>query len=182
MKKLSLPIKPTEDIETRKIPTIITDPTTPIPPAMQPCKPFFSGQMPLPPSVNDEYQVVPAWTINKAGQRTLKHRIGPSVALTSFKEQAAVTLMQAFIDHPQLEMIQESQRRHIKTPLAVKLNIYFATPWRRDLDGPIKYAIDAAFNQIGLNDNQLVHIDPIDKQVDAHNPRVEIEIRCMLTR
>lgn len=162
---------------TQRIPAII-NPITPIPPAL--LRPFFSGQMPLPPSVDDAYTVISVWITNKTtGARIKKHRIGPSQALTNFKERAAWMLKQATIDRPQLEAIQASAARHIKTPLGVRLGIYFASPWRRDLDGPIKFAIDAAFAQINLNDNQVVHIDEIDKQVDPRNPRVEIEIRCL---
>lgn len=177
--QMALPIRATEDINTAILPVIQKDPITPIPPALRPNLPFFSGSMPLPPSVDDAYQVVKVYVTDRSGNRVLKHRIGPSEALESFKEQAAWTLKQATIDYRVVEAIKASNVRRVKTPLAVHLSVYFATPWRRDLDGPIKYAIDAAFQQIGLNDNLICHIDDIDKQVDHRNPRVEIEIRCL---
>ncbi len=53
------------------------------------------------------------------------------------------------------------------------------TEWKRDLDGVFKFAIDAAFNKMGLNDNLVVSIEA-EKLVDASDPRVEIEVRCVV--
>ena len=132
-----------------------------------PQKPFFSGKMPLPPSTNQAYKVVYSKT---------HMRVGPSIDLTIFKDGAAMMLSQAYHDWSLINAIRESRR---KVPLAVKIQAYFATEWKRDLDGIVKFAMDAAFDRIALNDNLVVRID-VEKLVDPMEPRIEIEIRCVV--
>src|SRR6266704_2237731 len=44
-----------------------------------------------------------------------------------------------------------------------------------------KDAVDAAFDRIDINDNQIVKLEA-EKLVDMVEPRVEIEISCLLSR
>lgn len=129
--------------------------------------PFFTGSMWLPPSVNASYQVVKA----SNGHATF----GATPALEQFKQEAALTLNQATCDQAALQTIlaAKAKRKHI--PLAVHLDVYFSTMWKRDLDGVFKAAIDAAFTHLGLNDNLIVQFSS-NKLVDATNPRVEISL------
>lgn len=164
---MALPVKPTEDIDTAIIPAIVVpNPITPIPPAL--IKPFFTGRMPLPPSVNGAYKI---------GYIGNHPRIISTPALEQFKQEAMVTLARdsrSFTDFAVLEALRSAR---IKTPLDVKLLVYYTSEWKRDLDGPEKYAVDAAFDFLGLDDRLVVHKESW-KYVDAVDPRVEIEIRC----
>lgn len=133
-------------------------------------EPFFRGEVPLPPSTNKAY------TIIYIGDQP---RIGPSSELKQFKKDAASTLLQADIDQQALLAIREAK---CKVPLAVGLTAYFETMWRRDLDGIIKFSIDAVFEFIGLNDRLVVELDNPKKLVDRTHPRVEVTIRTVIIR
>jgi Holliday junction resolvase RusA-like endonuclease len=135
-------------------------------------RPFFSGSMPIPPSVNGAYQIIQM----REGSRITGMRLGPTPALEQFKRDAALMLTQGFHDWSLINAIRQSKT---KTPLAVRLQVYFSSEWKRDLDGIIKYAIDAAFARIELNDNLVVKVEA-EKLVDPLEPRVEIEIRCLI--
>ncbi len=136
--------------------------------------PFFRGKMPLPPSVDNAYKIITIRTKN--GPITT---LGATPALDQFKIGAAWMLTQAYADWSVIEAIKNNKIRSKKTPLAVHITVYFSTEWKRDLDGVFKFAIDAAFNKMGLNDNLVVSIEA-EKLVDASDPRVEIEVRCVV--
>ncbi|MEO8956218.1 MAG: hypothetical protein ABI465_16825 [Ktedonobacteraceae bacterium] len=138
--------------------------------------PFFSGTMPLPPSTNEAYRPI---CINGV------YRIGPTAELELFKAAAAWKLTEAYCDWHTLDALRASKR---KVPLAIELKAYFRTPWKRDLDGIIKFSIDALFVHLAksdtslrprLNDNQVVDIHPV-KLVDSTDPRVEISLSVAL--
>ncbi len=135
--------------------------------------PFFRGKMPLPPSVDNAYKIITIRTKN--GPITT---LGATPALEQFKIGAAWMLTQAYADWSVIDAIKSSKNR-FKVPLAVSMHVYFSTEWKRDLDGVFKFAIDAAFNKMGLNDNLVVSIEA-EKLVDASDPRVEIEVRCVV--
>jgi crossover junction endodeoxyribonuclease RusA len=60
-------------------------------------------------------------------------------------------------------------------PLACDLAFYFETPFKRDLDGGLKIALDAVSTQLGLDDRYIVSLT-LDKRIDPLNPRLEIEM------
>lgn len=166
----------TSQLERKKMIDTPTEPTkilTIVPPTAPAQKPFFSGRMPIPPSVNMAYQII---RDRDSHERVRGMRIGPTPALDQFKRDASLMLTQAYHDWSLINAIRESKR---KVPLAVKIEVYFATEWRRDLDGVIKYAIDAAFERMQINDNQVVEIQA-EKLVDVVEPRVEIEISVVV--
>ena len=172
---LSLPAQPIEDQNTALIPIIpSTGPMTPIPAAPE-TRPFFRGMMPLAPSTNEAYKIV---VIHSRDGREI-HRIGPTPELEKFKEDAFLLLArgsQSYTDFQILEKIKAARR--LKIPLGVRLWAYFLTEWKRDLDGVLKFSIDAAFDYLSLNDNLVCDVHAT-KHVDAIHPRIEIEIRCL---
>lgn len=135
-------------------------------------KPFFTGSMPIPPSVNQAYKIIRMYD----KEHNIGMRVGPSEALEQFKKDAALLLSQAEVDWSLVNAIRASKR---KVPLAVRLFVYFASEWKRDLDGIFKFAIDAAFEKLQLNDNLVVRVDA-EKLVDALQPRVDIELRMVI--
>ena len=136
--------------------------------------PFFSGKMPLPPSVDNAYKIITIRTKN--GPVTT---LGATPALEQFKIGAAWMLTQAHADWSVIDAIKSSKNKSNKVPLAISMHVYFSTDWKRDLDGVFKFAIDAAFTRMQLNDNLVVSIEA-EKLVDASDPRVEIEVRCVV--
>ncbi len=105
-------------------------------PSKTPTQPFFRGTMPVPPSVNMAYKLI---------HTKDSMRVGPTVTLKNFKDDAALMLSQAYHDYALINGIRASK---YKVPLHVVLRVYFPTEWKRDLDGIIKYAVDAAFDRI----------------------------------
>jgi len=131
-------------------------------------EPFFRGVVPLPPSTNMGYKVI------MTAEST---RVGPTAALQQFKHDSMLMLSQAYYDWSLINAIRDSKK---KTPLAVRLHAYMQSEWKRDLDGVIKYVIDAVFDRMQLNDNQVVLLIA-EKHVDQiGDPRVELEVRCFL--
>lgn len=143
------------------MPAIMRDPITPIPPALY--RPFCSGWLPLPPGVNGSY---------KPG--SARRPIVGTKALHQFKNDAALLLTQMYHDWPQINKLQSSQ---VKVPLHMDIHFFFETLWKRDIDGGVKAVMDAVFVHLQLNDVLVVEC-PLTKEADAHNPRVEFEVRC----
>lgn len=57
----------------------------------------------------------------------------------------------------------------------IKLFFYFKDKRRRDVDGPIKFMLDA-FSGIIYEDDSQVQAVYAKKAVDKNNPRVEVEV------
>jgi|SRR5581483_2987130 len=150
-------------------------PTTPIPPAVIDIQPFFRGVMPLPPSINDAYKVV---KITARDGREV-HRIGPTGELDRFKQDAALLLPASSRSYVDWSVLNALRATRVKTPLGVKLEAYFLSEWKRDLDGIIKHSIDACFEFLRLNDNLVTKLEA-EKLVDAEDPRIEIEVRTLV--
>lgn len=152
-------------------------------------KPFFTATLPLPPSVNDSYKIVYVYAkstkpVYKGGRLAYPTnttsrkvaRLGETEKLTTFKQEAALTLgSRSTLDSNILNSIQSSKRN---VSLSVHLIFYFPTMWKRDVDGGIKAAVDATFKYLGLNDNLVVCLSA-EKRVDAGEPRVEVEVSCI---
>ena len=119
-----------------------------------------SAVLPLPTGVNGSY-------------KTGKGRFYGSAGLKSFKEEAYYALCKnggfSWIT------IHEMQSSKKKTPLAMTIDFYFPTLWKKDIDGGEKAVIDAVFSYIGLNDNLIVD-KHTRKLVDRANPRCEISV------
>jgi len=153
------------------------EPTPNIKPLSIPTKllPFFRGTVPLPPSQNHATKPIAVQT--KTG-----NYIGKTIATTAlnqFKKDAAWMLSdikQNFYDWSVINAIRESKA---KIPLAVEVRIYFSTMWKSDSDNREKHAVDAVFNKLQLNDRLVVDTH-MTKLVDASDPRVEIEVRCVV--
>lgn len=124
---------------------------------------FYAGKMPLPPGINHAY-------------RPLSHGFIGTEALNQFKADAALLLSQGYHDWPIITAIRKARQ---KVPLRVDLHFFFRYLWKNDIDGPIKFALDAMFTRLEMNDVQIVNLH-VTKQVDNDNPRTEIEVYCDL--
>lgn len=145
----SLPIKHLADQDTQAIPAV---------------QPLFQGRLPLPPSVNQAYKI---------GTIGGHSRIIASSELEAFKLEASVSLFKtARIDWKAVERVRTARQ---KTALRAEIQVYFPTQWKRDLDGPLKFVIDAVFDYLKLNDNRLTKLNA-EKLVDACQPRVELSL------
>lgn len=148
-----------------------------LPSSLQCSLPFFSGRMPLPPSVDGAYKLV---HVRRRDGREYD-RLAGSAALNRFKAAAANELLGARCDRSVVEAIHKSFLREKYVPLVVSVRFYFREMWVRDVDGGIKYVVDAAFECMGLNDVLVVKIRDVDKEVNRRDPHAEIDVCCLLS-
>ena len=131
---------------------------------------IVSATLPLPPGVNASYK-----TVNFKTQKGIwVRRPGATPELEAFKQEAHAQLymQKGMFDWMTIYHIQKAKQ---KTPLSISIDFYYATLWKRDIDGGEKAVIDALFDCIGLNDNLIVD-KHTRKLVDRSNPRCEIAL------
>ncbi len=115
--------------------------------------------LPLPPSINNQYVT--------AGRR----RVLSKEAKAFHRDAGAVLrsmLQDGSISEEWLTSIREQ-------PLACDLVFYFETPFKRDLDGGLKIALDAVCEILGLDDRYVVSLT-LEKRIDPLHPRLELEL------
>jgi Holliday junction resolvase RusA-like endonuclease len=131
---------------------------------------FAYAVLPLPPGINASYK-----TVNfKTKDGRIVRRPGATPELEAFKQEAhaRLYLQKGAFDWMLVNEIQHSKH---KMPLAVSIDFYYPTRWKRDIDGGEKAVIDALFDCIGLNDNLIVD-KHTRKLVDRDRPRCEITV------
>ncbi|WP_029215497.1 RusA family crossover junction endodeoxyribonuclease [Kallotenue papyrolyticum] len=114
--------------------------------------------LPLPPSVNQQYA-----TVN--GRRVL------SRAARAWRAEARLALSGL-----ELPPALQATLRH--GYVALFLDVYFATPLRRDLDGGLKITLDAICEALGVDDRRVVDIHLL-KRIDPLRPRIEVELEAL---
>jgi crossover junction endodeoxyribonuclease RusA len=62
--------------------------------------------------------------------------------------------------------------------LGIYLTFHFETPFRRDLDGGLKIALDAVCEALGVDDRMVVDLH-LTKQIDPRSPRLELELEVI---
>lgn len=115
--------------------------------------------LPLPPSVNNQYVTV--------GRRRVL-----SKDAKGFRRSVAGIVRDAF-DGGRIDPTWPAQLQ--EQPLACDLSFYFETPYKRDLDGGLKIALDALFEALGLDDRYVVSLT-LEKKIDPLRPRLELEL------
>ena len=118
--------------------------------------------LPLPPSVNHQYVTV--------GDRRVL-----SKEAQAFKRNVKKLIERARMD---FAISAEAEAALKQSLLGVYLVFYFETPFKRDLDGGLKIALDAACGALGLDDRTIVDLH-LTKQIDPLHPRLEFEIEAI---
>jgi Holliday junction resolvase RusA-like endonuclease len=129
---------------------------------------FFTGVLPLPPSINRSYK-------SFFNAKTGKSAFAGTATARSFKKAASNALKNAQVDWHAVMLIQAAKRKKKQIPLEMTLHFYFEHMWMRDIDSGLKAATDAAFKYLQLNDNLIIDLH-IKKRMDKSNPRVEVNI------
>lgn len=118
--------------------------------------------LPLPPSVNNQYTDAGRRRVlskeHSAFKRTVRTQLG--------RLRADGTLSDAFV-----EALKNGY-------VGVFLDFYFETPFKRDLDGGLKIALDAILAPLGVNDNRVVDIHLV-KRISPLHPRLEVELEAI---
>jgi len=118
--------------------------------------------LPLPPSINQQY--------TRAGNRRVL-----SKEAKSFKKVVRHKIHRLRVD----EVITDAFIAQLQQGwISLFLDMYFASPLKRDLDGGLKITQDAILDALGINDNRVVDIHLV-KRIDPLNPRVEIELEAI---
>ncbi len=115
--------------------------------------------MPLPPSVNNQYV-----TIDR------RRRLSPEAK--KFRRSAANALRGQLGADPAIQEFMDSLGQ---IPFACDMVFFFETPFKRDLDGGLKIALDALSEALGVDDRYAVSIT-LEKRIDPLSPRLEVEI------
>lgn len=115
--------------------------------------------LPLPPGVNNQYVSV--------GRRRVL-----SKEAKAFKRAAAAVVRDLLTSDPTAEELAKSLQN---TPFACDLVFYFETPFKRDLDGGLKIALDVLSESLGIDDRYAVALT-LEKRIDPLNPRLEVEL------
>src|SRR4028119_222319 len=122
--------------------------------------------LPLPPSVNNQYRDA---DIGGMTRRVL------SAEAKHWKSSIArafhTLLVQGRLPD---SLMDDAQRGYI----ALYGEFFFETPHRRDLDGGLKIAQDAACAGLRVNDNRVVEIRLL-KRVDRERPRLELTVNVV---
>jgi crossover junction endodeoxyribonuclease RusA len=122
----------------------------------------LSLTLPLPPGVNNSYVTV--------GRRRVL-----SKEAKAFKADVR-KLVEKLRASGNLPVQQDAAFR--ESLLGVYLTFHFETPFRRDLDGGLKIALDALGEAIGFDDRLVVDLQ-LTKRVDTLHPRLEVEIETI---
>ncbi|HUG16563.1 MAG TPA: RusA family crossover junction endodeoxyribonuclease [Thermomicrobiales bacterium] len=114
--------------------------------------------LPLPPGVNNQYVTVGKRRVLSKDARAFNKQVAAVARALHMREDTETLL-------PALQA----------KPFACDLVFYFETPFKRDLDGGLKIALDAVCGGLGLDDRFVVSIT-LEKRIDPLRPRLEMEI------
>jgi crossover junction endodeoxyribonuclease RusA len=115
--------------------------------------------LPLPPGVNNQYVTV--------GKRRVL-----SKDARAFHRTATAILQETLTRRDDAETWVSALRGK---PFACDFVFYFETPFKRDLDGGLKIALDVLCTNLGLDDRYAVALT-LEKRIDPLQPRLELEL------
>ena len=115
--------------------------------------------LPLPPSINEQYATVDGRRVSTQVARRFKQQV--KATLRSLQQQGVIT-----------DELRDQLRQGY---LALFLDFYFPTPLKRDLDGGLKITQDALCEGLGLNDNRVVDIH-LTKHINPLHPHLYVEL------
>jgi crossover junction endodeoxyribonuclease RusA len=114
--------------------------------------------LPLPPGVNNQYVTVGKRRVLSKPAQTFRRDVAAHIRERQTRENL----------DPWLATLREQ-------PFACDLVFYFETPFKRDLDGGLKIALDAVCEALGLDDRYIVALT-LEKRIDPLRPRLELEL------
>lgn len=128
----------------------------------QPSSSLLRLNLPLPPSINEQYSTVDGRRVSTIVARRFKQQV--YTALKALERQG---------------ILHDELRNHFRQSyLALLLDFYFTTPHKRDLDGGLKITQDALCEGLGVNDNRVVDIH-LMKHIDPLHPYLYVELEAI---
>jgi crossover junction endodeoxyribonuclease RusA len=120
-------------------------------------------ELPLPPSINQQYATVNGRRVLSKASRTYKKDVREIIrelrAEGVISDSLVATLREGFV--------------------GLFIDFFFETPRRRDLDGGLKITQDAICDALGVNDNRVVDVHLV-KRIDPLRPHIEVELEAIL--
>jgi len=113
----------------------------------------------LPPGINSQYSTVNGRRVLSAEARRWKKAASGALSGVfdpAFQERAQIGYLALFID------------------------FYFETPFKRDLDGGLKIALDVICEALGTDDRRVVDIHLV-KRIDPLRPHMDVELEILPT-
>ncbi|GHO43613.1 RusA family crossover junction endodeoxyribonuclease [Ktedonospora formicarum] len=118
--------------------------------------------LPLPPSINEQYATVNGRRVSTSVARRFKRQVRD--ALHTLEREGLLD--------------SALQQRFHEGYLALFLDFFFATPLKRDLDGGLKITQDALCEGLNINDNRIVDIHLL-KHIDPLHPHLYLELEVI---
>lgn len=135
--------------------------------------------LPLPPSINHQYTERDGrWVLSREARHYKTH------LQKAFKRLKAAgklqikpldTLLSLFTDAETSQPETSAQREIF---LQLRLEFFFKTAQRRDLDNGLKIVQDLVCEALGVDDRNVVAVELI-KRVDSQNPRLEVTVSAL---
>lgn len=128
--------------------------------------------LPLPPSVNHQYTERDGrWVLSREARHYKTHLQRAFKRIKAMNKPNPLSLS-LFDD---LDASTSSTR---ETFLQLRLEFFFKTPQRRDLDNGLKIVQDLVCGALGVDDRNVVAVELV-KRVDAQNPRLEVTVSAL---
>ncbi|MEJ7613196.1 MAG: RusA family crossover junction endodeoxyribonuclease [Candidatus Fervidibacter sacchari] len=132
--------------------------------------------LPLPPSINHQYTERDGrWVLSREARHYKTH------LQKAFKRMKAAGKLQLKPSETPLLSLFDGESA-FQTPrevfLQLRLEFFFKTPQRRDLDNGLKIVQDLVCEALGIDDRNVVAVELI-KRVDAQNPRLEVTVSAL---
>ena len=122
----------------------------------------ISLTLPLPPSINSQYVTVGRRRVLSKEAQSFKRDV---------KKLIDAARLKGTIAPADEALLRESL-------LGCYLTFHFTSPFRRDLDGGLKIALDAVCTALGVDDRMVVDLQ-LTKQIDPLSPRLELELEVI---
>ena len=132
--------------------------------------------LPLPPSINHQYTERDGrWVLSREARHYKNHL---QKAFKRMKVAGRLRLKPS--ETPFLSLFDESDTPQTSRELFLRLRLefFFKTPQRRDLDNGLKIVQDLVCEALGVDDRNVVAVELI-KRVDAQNPRLEVTVSVL---
>ena len=118
--------------------------------------------LPLPPSINNQYATAGRRRVLSKDARAFKKDVRKLIEAARLKGTISVA----------------DEKAIMESLLGIYLTFHFETPFRRDLDGGLKIALDAVCEALGVDDRMVVDLH-LTKQIDPRSPRLELELEVI---